>query len=386
MHKISNSSVLAGISIPGVFFAWVLTILATAVLVASDAPGGVTALVLGALGVCIVLLTTGPIHALRAPDRPAGQRGAAPVHDPPPSAATSPPAEDATTTDLGSASLTERMAELEKELSLTRAAADTARRAADSAREVAVAARDEARKAGQEGASVAWLEPTGRSRRLVSRGNVPVLGQQGYVSLRSVGDPHRGVSVLHLPSLASGIGIETLPLTEQGLEHVLGQVAIILLYGDYTSGQGLLHSGARFEEGLVDHLNRGYVDPSEAGRIPQLLLGEAVWSLREEPSLVGHIRSFMDESLVTARGRAKRSPLNEMTAREREVLSEIAQGKSNTAIAETLFLTKRAVEKHINSIFLKLGLADAEDVSKRVKAALMFLSDADSIDAGNRVR
>jgi DNA-binding NarL/FixJ family response regulator len=82
------------------------------------------------------------------------------------------------------------------------------------------------------------------------------------------------------------------------------------------------------------------------------------------------------ESLVSARSRAERSPLNELTAREREVLSEIAQGKSNTAIAEALFLTKRAVEKHINSIFLKLGLADAEDVSKRVKAALMFLSDS----------
>ena len=45
------------------------------------------------------------------------------------------------------------------------------------------------------------------------------------------------------------------------------------------------------------------------------------------------------------------------------------------AIAESLFLTKRAVEKHINAIFLKLGLADAEDVSKRVKAALMLLAE-----------
>jgi len=88
------------------------------------------------------------------------------------------------------------------------------------------------------------------------------------------------------------------------------------------------------------------------------------------------------ESLVAARGRAERSPLNELTARELEVLSEIAQGKSNTAIAGSLFLTKRAVEKHINSIFLKLGLADAEDVSKRVKAALMFLSDADGVAHG----
>ena len=81
------------------------------------------------------------------------------------------------------------------------------------------------------------------------------------------------------------------------------------------------------------------------------------------------------DSLVSARTAAARSPLSELTAREREVLSEIAQGKSNAAIAESLFLTKRAVEKHINAIFLKLGLADAEDVSKRVKAALMLLSD-----------
>ena len=57
------------------------------------------------------------------------------------------------------------------------------------------------------------------------------------------------------------------------------------------------------------------------------------------------------------------------------MLAEIAQGKSNTAIAEALFLTRHAIEKHINSIFAKLGLGSADDVSKRVKAALMFLSE-----------
>ena len=81
------------------------------------------------------------------------------------------------------------------------------------------------------------------------------------------------------------------------------------------------------------------------------------------------------EALVVARSRAERSPLNDLTARELEVLAEIAQGKSNTAIADSLFLTKRAVEKHINAIFWKLGLADAADVSKRVQAALMFLAE-----------
>jgi DNA-binding NarL/FixJ family response regulator len=81
------------------------------------------------------------------------------------------------------------------------------------------------------------------------------------------------------------------------------------------------------------------------------------------------------EALVAARSRVEQSPLNELTARELEVLAEIAQGKSNTAIAEALFLTKRAVEKHINAIFWKLGLAEGTDVSRRVKAALMFLAD-----------
>jgi DNA-binding NarL/FixJ family response regulator len=81
------------------------------------------------------------------------------------------------------------------------------------------------------------------------------------------------------------------------------------------------------------------------------------------------------EGLVRARAQASRSPLQELTAREREVLGEIAQAKSNTAIAESLFLTKRAVEKHINAIFLKLGLTDAHDASKRVKATLMLLAE-----------
>jgi DNA-binding NarL/FixJ family response regulator len=81
------------------------------------------------------------------------------------------------------------------------------------------------------------------------------------------------------------------------------------------------------------------------------------------------------ETLVGARARVEHSPLNHLTPREREVLEKIAQGNSNTAIAASLYLTKRAVEKHINAIFLKLGLADAQDVSKRVTAALMLLAD-----------
>jgi DNA-binding NarL/FixJ family response regulator len=85
------------------------------------------------------------------------------------------------------------------------------------------------------------------------------------------------------------------------------------------------------------------------------------------------------EPLVAAKLQAERSPLTELTEREREVLAEIAKGKSNAAIADTLVLTKRAVEKHINSIFLKLNLSYTEDVSKRVKATLLFLAESHAL-------
>lgn len=71
---------------------------------------------------------------------------------------------------------------------------------------------------------------------------------------------------------------------------------------------------------------------------------------------------------------SRRAPLAQLTAREREVLALIAEGRSNTAIATSLVLTKRAVEKHINSIFMKLDLSHADDVSKRVKATLLYLA------------
>jgi DNA-binding NarL/FixJ family response regulator len=80
--------------------------------------------------------------------------------------------------------------------------------------------------------------------------------------------------------------------------------------------------------------------------------------------------------LVYARAGAPGSRLAGLTSREREVLAEIAQGKSNSAIAESLFLTKRSVEKLVNSIFMKLDLGNSEDVSKRVKAALIFLAES----------
>ncbi|MFI5010194.1 MAG: response regulator [Solirubrobacterales bacterium] len=93
---------------------------------------------------------------------------------------------------------------------------------------------------------------------------------------------------------------------------------------------------------------------------------------------VAHGGSFIDakvvEALIEARGAAADSPLSELTPRELEILGAIAQGKSNGAIGEELFLSKRAVEKHINSILLKLELPEAQEVSRRVMATLIYLS------------
>jgi DNA-binding NarL/FixJ family response regulator len=71
--------------------------------------------------------------------------------------------------------------------------------------------------------------------------------------------------------------------------------------------------------------------------------------------------------------RRQRDPLEELTPREREVLELMAEGRSNQAISERLFITLRAVEKHVTSIFTKLGLPAAAEDHRRVLAVLTFL-------------
>jgi len=83
------------------------------------------------------------------------------------------------------------------------------------------------------------------------------------------------------------------------------------------------------------------------------------------------------EGLLSVHTRSARTPLEELTPRELEILGLIAEGRSNSAIAEALVVTKRAVERHINAIFRKLELEESEDVSRRVKAALLYLARPD---------
>jgi DNA-binding NarL/FixJ family response regulator len=82
------------------------------------------------------------------------------------------------------------------------------------------------------------------------------------------------------------------------------------------------------------------------------------------------------ETLVAENARSEESPLNELTPRERDVLREMAEGKNNAAIARSLVLTERSVEKVIHSIFLKLGLTWEPAVHKRVKAVVLYLAES----------
>jgi DNA-binding NarL/FixJ family response regulator len=109
--------------------------------------------------------------------------------------------------------------------------------------------------------------------------------------------------------------------------------------------------------------------------------------VQEPDQLVSAIRTVADggsvidpkvvEALVAADARGERSPLKTLTPREIDVLREMAAGKSNAAIGESLYLAERSVEKVIHSIFSKLGLTWESSVNKRVKAVLLFLAERD---------
>jgi DNA-binding NarL/FixJ family response regulator len=103
--------------------------------------------------------------------------------------------------------------------------------------------------------------------------------------------------------------------------------------------------------------------------------GQLVSAIRAVAAGGSVVDAKIVEGLIAERRRAESSPLADLTPRELEILAYVARGHSNQAIADELVLTKRAVEKHINAIFLKLDLSLATDVSRRVKAALIYLAE-----------
>jgi DNA-binding NarL/FixJ family response regulator len=139
-------------------------------------------------------------------------------------------------------------------------------------------------------------------------------------------------------------------------------VVVLSQYADAEYALALLEKGAA---------GRGYLLKERVSDLDQL-----VNAIREVARGGSVIDAKVVENLITARSRNKKSALSELTPREGEVLAAVAEGKNNDAIARTLHLTAGAVEKHISSIFSKLGLTEEASIHRRVKAALIFLAEA----------
>jgi DNA-binding NarL/FixJ family response regulator len=131
-----------------------------------------------------------------------------------------------------------------------------------------------------------------------------------------------------------------------------------------------------------------YVEPGYATKLFEsgsegraYLLKERVADLGELAAAIERVAdggSVVDpkvvDALVGARSR-RRSSLDRLTPREREVLAEMAKGGSNAAVGDALYISPRSVEKHINAIFTKLDLPPTEEIHRRVRAVLLFLAE-----------
>jgi DNA-binding NarL/FixJ family response regulator len=148
------------------------------------------------------------------------------------------------------------------------------------------------------------------------------------------------------------------------LRHSHPDVGVVVL-SQYADPNYAL---ALFEEGSE---GRAYLLKERVSDV-----GELLRAIREVSKGGSVIDPKVVEGLVAARSRSKESPVARLTPREKEILSEMASGKNNAGIAATLVLTERAVEKHINSIFSKLGLTEEPAVHRRVKAVLLYLSSS----------
>ena len=144
-------------------------------------------------------------------------------------------------------------------------------------------------------------------------------------------------------------------------EHPGTGVVVLSQYAEEEYAYELLKEGA---EGLGYLLKERVADVEE---IVRALRDVAAGGSVLDPRVV--------EGLVSRRDREAHSPLARLTHREREVLGLMAEGKNNAAVAASLFLTERAVEKHINSLFHKLGLSEEPNVHRRVMAVLTFLRE-----------
>jgi DNA-binding NarL/FixJ family response regulator len=204
---------------------------------------------------------------------------------------------------------------------------------------------------------------------LLREGIASLLDREGFDVVGAVGDPDALTKLVRETSPDLVIVDIRMPPTQswEGLEAARAiraespQVGILLLsaHVEIETAIDLIEGG----EGI------GYLLKSRVMKVADVV--DALERVAEGGSVVDPI---VVEQLVDARRRRDDSGLDALTPRELEILALIAEGCSNEAIASRLVITKRAVERHINAIFWKLELGDSGDVSRRVKAALLYLA------------
>jgi DNA-binding NarL/FixJ family response regulator len=200
-------------------------------------------------------------------------------------------------------------------------------------------------------------------RLLGAADDIDVVGSCGsfdeLVSLVGEIEPDVVVTDIRMPPTGTDEGIRAANLFRD--THPAVGVVVLSQYADPAYALALLERGSE---------RRAYLLKDRVSDLDQLV--EAIRVVNGGGSVID---PKVVEELVVARGRKPPSRLQHLTGRERDILHEMAQGRSNAAIAAALGLSERAVEKHSNSIFAKLHLNEEPDLNRRVKAVLVYLAD-----------
>ncbi|MEO6509871.1 MAG: response regulator transcription factor [Nocardioides sp.] len=201
---------------------------------------------------------------------------------------------------------------------------------------------------------------------LLQAGLIQLLELQGFTILAAVDNEADLTRALQDPAAEAAVLDVRLPPThtDEGLRAAIAvraerpgfPVMVLSQFVEHLYARELLASG----EGAVGYLLKDRVSD----------VTEFVEGVRR----VAAGGTVLDPEVVAAiMARRQDRPLDRLTPREREVLGLMAEGRSNTAIADALFVTEKAVAKHINSIFTRLDLPLAPDDNRRVLAVLAWL-------------
>jgi DNA-binding NarL/FixJ family response regulator len=201
---------------------------------------------------------------------------------------------------------------------------------------------------------------------LLREGLASLLERSGYVVEGQAGDgiqlltmaretrPDMVVADIRMPPTHTTEGLEAARVIRQELPHT--GILVLSAYAEVEHAIELLAGGSGI----------GYLLKSRIANVEEFL--DAVERISRGGSVVD---PALVQELVSARRR--KDPLAELSAREREVLALMAEGRSNAGIARRLFVTEGTVEKHISSILTKLNLREADEDHRRVLAAITFL-------------